>query len=223
MSKASVEEARKLAALSSDCSFLLTHLIRQTGNPPRSDDEAAKVLAHILGSKGRQPLLRGSSVGWYSSATHTYIYNPKSCRMKNIDPPQAVCFTESTLAGLRAHRDVFRVKYGLAFDRDWLYKRGANPCINLRNDILKMEVAFKNRRSWSVYNFLPEPLLFLVNVINQAFDATHEREWRFQGDLRFQIRDVMFVFAPEQNFRSLSKFQSGGKPVLFDLTWLDRV
>ena len=48
-----------------------------------------------------------------------------------------MCFTESTLEGLKAHREVFSAKYGIAFDRDYLFERGANPCINLRTSLLK--------------------------------------------------------------------------------------
>ena len=46
MSKASAEDARKLARLSTDCSFLLTHMIRQ--NSSRSDADAKGCLKAIL-------------------------------------------------------------------------------------------------------------------------------------------------------------------------------
>ena len=114
MPKTNADVARELARLSSDCSFLLTHLVRQ--NDGRSDKEAKSILASILsiGRKPSRPLLKCSNVGWYSSASGSLIYNPESGKLDNNWDTKAVCFTESTLAGLRAHRDVFCVKYGVA-------------------------------------------------------------------------------------------------------------
>ena len=44
------------------------------------------------------------------------------------------------------------------------------------------------------------PLQPYVNIINEAFDATHEREWRYVGDLRFSLEELRFVFCPESDF-----------------------
>jgi hypothetical protein len=40
---------RELARLSTDCSFLLTHMVRQNGDPQKTDDEAKRDLQSILG------------------------------------------------------------------------------------------------------------------------------------------------------------------------------
>jgi hypothetical protein len=139
MPKASADTARKLARLSTDCSFLLTHMIRQNGTPPKSDGDALATLPSILGlSPPGGPVLKGSPVGWYASVG-AYLFDPATSTFKTAVPSPAVCFTDSTLAGLRAHRVVFDVKYGLAFDRDWLFKQGAAPCLNIREDVLKAE------------------------------------------------------------------------------------
>lgn len=137
---------------------------------------------------------------------------------------KAVCFTESTLAGLKAHRDVFNAKYGLAFDRDLLFAKGANPCLNVRESLLK-ETFTRNNEIFprSVFNFIPHQLHPFVNVIHESFDATHEREWRVPCDLPFSNAEILFVFCPVADFAHFASIQSAARPVLFDLAWLDRV
>ena len=73
-----------------------------------------------------------------------------------------------------------------------------------------------------LFNFIPQRLSPFVNVINRAFDATHEREWRCVGDLEFTRVDVRLVFCPEADFAVFSRIQKKGTPTLFDLEWLDR-
>lgn len=133
MPKANAEIARKLARLSSDCSFLLTHLVRQ--NDGKSNTEARKRLHSILdvGKSQPKPCLIASQVGWYSRARSAGVFDPETGEFDGQIDSYAVGFTESTLAGLKAHRDVFQARYGLAFDRDFLFARGANPCFNLNN------------------------------------------------------------------------------------------
>ena len=178
MAKTEPETARELARLSSDCSFLVSHLIRQ--NDGKDDGKAREVLMAILNVQGTppKPVVRGSKVGWYGTA-QPYIFNPATLKRDGASAVEAVCFTESTPAGLRAHRDVFSVKYGLAFDRDWLFGKGGNPCLNIGDKLLRRGVHFTgDNNTRYVYNFIPKELHAFVNVINGGFDATHEREWR---------------------------------------------
>jgi hypothetical protein len=215
--------ARELAKLSPDCSFLLTHLVRQ--HEGRSDASAKAILKSILsvGVAHPAPLLRAGAVGWYSAAAAN-LFNPITTAFDAPSDSRAVCFTESTLEGLKAHREVFSAKYGIAFDRDYLFERGSNPCLNLRTSLLKASF-IRNGEMFprSVFNFIPPQLHPYVNVINEAFDATHEREWRHAGDLGFGYQDVMFVFCPVADFPDFGSVQTSGRPVLFDLQWLDRV
>jgi hypothetical protein len=222
--KTTAETARELARLSSDCSFLLTHLVRQ--NDGRSDEKARSILESILNvrKKAATPCLRSSSIGWYSLASGALIYNPTSGKLDADCESKAICFTESTLSGLRAHRDVFSVKYGVAFDRDWLFKKGANPCLNIRESLFREEIYLSGERyPRHTFNFIPAQLTPFINVIHDSFDATHEREWRYAGDLPFKYSDVMFVFCRAADFSLFSRIQCEGKPVLFDLGWLDRI
>ena len=223
MAKANAEMARDLAKLSPDCSFLLTHLIRQ--HEGRSDADAKAALKSILdvGSRTATPTLRAGAVGWYSAAGAN-LFNPITSAFDAPANSNAVCFTDSTLEGLKAHRDIFNAKYGVAFDRDYLFEKGANPCLNIRSSLLK-EAFLRNGEKYprSVFNFIPPHLHPYVNVINEAFDATHEREWRHAGNLSFKYEEVMFVFCPANEFADFASVQKAARPVLFDLQWLDRV
>ena len=223
MSQTNAAIARELARLSSDCSFLLTHLVRQNGK--RRDAGARKILLKILDADTTRPKprLKASPVGWYRDLSPK-IFNPETGKFDGSIESRAVCFTESTLPGLKAHREVFDSKYGIAFDRDLLFKRGANPCLNIRNSLLKESIQTsidKNPRK--VYNFIPYQLQPFVNIIHESFDATHEREWRYPGDLSFRYEDIFFIFCPEKDFPKVCSIQSSGRPVLFDLAWLDRL
>ena len=129
MPKAVPDEARRLAKLSPDCSFLLTHLVRQNDGKSRSDARA--ILHSILGKNTEFPKLRPSPVGWFNTAFGTKSFDPSKHKWGRANLARSVCFTESTLAGLKAHREVFAARYGLAFDRDLLFERGTNPCLNI--------------------------------------------------------------------------------------------
>lgn len=223
MPKATAAIARELARLSSDCSFLLTHLVRQNGN--LRDVESREILLSILDADTRRPkpCLKASPVGWYSVAS-SKVFNPKTCKFDGSIESKAVCFTESTLPGLKAHREVFHSKYGIAFDRDLLFERGANPCLNIRKSLFKEQIQTPiDNYPRHVYNFIPYQLQPFVNIIHESFDATHEREWRYPGDFPFKYNDVLFVFCPQKDFPRFCSIQSSGRPVLFDLAWLDRL
>lgn len=223
MSKTDAELARKLAKNSTDCSFLLTHLIRQ--DEGRGNAEAKCTLKMILdiGSRSPNPLLKSSPTGWYGTSSPG-VFNPASGKLDGTIENKAVCFTESTLSGLKAHRDLFQVKYGIAFDRDFLFDKGANPCINIGESLLRLQTQFRGAsNSKHLYNFIPNALQPFVNVIHASFDATHEREWRFAGDLSFRWSEVRFVFCPESEFSLFKCVQINAMPCLFDLAWLDRI
>ncbi len=223
MPKTTAEIARDLAKLSPDCSFLLTHLIRQSDE--RSASQAKTILESILDVGGTPPhsVLKASANGWYGTAD-PYIFNPETEAYDGRKNNRAVCFTESTLAGLKAHRDIFGAKYGVAFDRDHLFERGANPCLNVRASLLRADVLRPMEdRVRSVYNFIPNQLHPFVNVIHESFDATHEREWRVAADIPFACSELLFLFCPVADFPYFASIASAGIPVLFDLAWLDRV
>lgn len=197
-------------------------MIRQKdeqGNCIKKNEEAKSILESILGFKDGQPMLKGSPVGWYSRCTSALIYKPDQKAFQPSAGVRAACFTESTLAGLAAHRDVFGSRYGLAFLRDYIIKKGGNPCININEEIMYEKIS-SDEKHHKLYNFIPEKLVPFVNVINERFDATHEREWRVAGDFPFEPNEIMFVFCPSEEFHFFSQLQKNGSPVLFDLDWL---
>jgi hypothetical protein len=223
MPKTTAEVAKELARLSSDCSFLLTHLVRQ--NDEKSDADAKEILSSILdlASTPPRPMLKASNSGWYGTASPN-IFNPVTRDFNGQNNSKAVCFTESTLAGLKAHRDIFNAKYGIAFDRDLLFSKGANPCLNVRESLLKASFTCDGEMyPRAVFNFIPQQLHPFLNIIHESFDATHEREWRAPGDLAFTPDEALFVFCPAADFAYFSSIQTAAQPVLFDLAWLDRV
>ncbi len=223
MPQANADEAKELAKNSSDCSILLTHLNRQKDGCTVSD--ARNGLKSILNISGASttPLLRASVVGWYGTATPD-VFNPSTGNLDGEIQNRAACLTESTLAGLRAYRDLFEVKYGIAFDRDDLFSKGANPCLNISDTLLRANKTLVGKPCPKhLFNFIPEELQPFVNVIHGSFDATHEREWRYPGDLGFNLSELKFVFCPEDEFHVCTTGQTNGMPCLFDLAWLDRV
>lgn len=221
MPRSTKSQADELARLSSDCSFLLTHLIRENQEKEGTSLDILKSILNI-NNQSATPILNANPVGWYSIA-NAKVLNPNS-QDQFLSPLQTkgVCFTESTLSGLKAHRIVFNSKYGVAFDREFLFKnKNANPCLNIRESLLQKEVSTKvyNR----LYNFIPNEIVGFVNVIHESFDATHEREWRVIGELTFNYHEIKFIFCPEEDFKYFSTVQTNGIPVLFDLMWLDRI
>lgn len=226
MAKTNKQEAERLARLSSDCSFLLSHLVRQRqdGQLIKTNEEARTILSSILAFQNtQQPTLKGGLIDWYANLENSCILDPNDPRQfYKPNEIHGVCFTDCTLSGLRAHRDIFDVRYGIAFDREYLYQRGANPCINIREEILKLSL-IKRKENNKLHNFLPYEIIGYINIINETFDATHEREWRFLGDLDFGYQDIKFIFCPENEFHLFSNIQEKGKPVLFDLQWLTQL
>ncbi len=159
MSKASIEDTKKLVRLSQDCSYLLTHLIRKNDEKISSDEDASAALQSILGinDADSNSKLIGSVIGWYGSCGGAKLYQPYTDNhFQEPTEVKGVCFTDSTLAGLRAHRKVFKAKHGVAFDREFLFKRGANPCLNIRESLLYQEVKRAGRGHYkNVYNLFP--------------------------------------------------------------------
>lgn len=223
MGKTNAEESKELAHNSSDCSFLLTHLIRQ--NDGKTDSDAQNILGLILDIYGKpaSPNLKGSRTGWYSFTDAKYL-DLELSSLRTSGEYKAVCFTESTLSGLKAHRDMFGASYGIAFDREFIYERGGAPCINIPESIFKKQVAYiEDTYPRRVFNFIPKELHPFINVMSQSFDASHEREWRHHEDFQFKWSDIRFIFCPESDFEKFSAVQNKGLPTLFDLAWLDRV
>lgn len=110
----------------------------------------------------------------------------------------AVCFTESTWAGLLPHSKRYSA-YGIGFKKKALFDRGGGPAIYLRSDL------FNNQKTSSDFDtsILPfitpfSPLYRSKSMIDSDYDLgncdySHEREWRVPQDYSFNYRDIMFV------------------------------
>ena len=199
-----------LAKQSFDSSFIISHLIRQIdtdGAEVKSDAASLEILKSILDfdKLGESPLLKANRI----------TNDPgQPCFREGYEHPPVVCLTESTLMGLKSHRDTFHVKFGLAFARSFIISRSGNPCINI-NELLFSEVQDE----------LPHALRPFVRIIRYAnrefYDSSREKEWRIVNDFRFKVSSVQFIFCPTSEFSSFSVYQNRGLPVLFDLEWLD--
>ena len=218
MSKASVTEAMELLEHSPDCSYLLTHLVRQ--NDGKTDVDAKDILKKILGITTPDSKLIANEIGYYSTASHANILKPASSYYSVPSNKKSVCFTESSLKGLLAHLKVFNAKYGVAFSLEFLLSKGANPVLNISEEHFHKTIGAITGGYDKVYNHIPEPLTPFVNIINSKFDATHEREWRIAKDFDFDISDVLFIFCPTNEFSEFSHLQNDGLPILFNLNWL---
>lgn len=233
MATPATEKTKNLSKSSIDCSLLLTHLVRADSEERKA--KAKDVLKSILGLNGTVgPLLRAAPTGWAANLDSLSVFDASSKEWvpNTTELLKSICFTESTLAGLKAHRDIYGAKYGIAFDRDYLLSRGANPCLNIRQSLLQTQIESREIiegaaaiRRRKIYNFIPIQLMPFVNIINNNFDATPEREWRHVGDLDFSADDAFFLFCPEAEFEEFGLIKASGskRPVMFDLAWLDRI
>lgn len=112
-------------------------------------------------------------------------------------PRRAVCFQDAPLYSIS--QNVFfeqkkleqdssqKLRYrafGLAFSKDYLFKKGARPVIYEKTDVAK---AFLPQSEWwrIVRLDLSDESAFI--------DWTHEREWRLPDDLNFELKEVTLV------------------------------
>lgn len=204
---------------SPDCSFIISHLIRQSDET--SDEKAFEILCSILDLNNdcKEPCLNAN-----------IIKNPDAELPFNHQIVKVACFTESTLRGLGAHAQVFNAKFGISFQRKFLLDKDANPCLFVSSKILhKKEDEDKQGRMLRIYEKIPiglHPFIIKIELpcyIDKGYNSLHEREWRHVGNFKFKISDLVFVFAPRKYFKKICKIQKNGLPNLFDLDWIKRL
>jgi hypothetical protein len=209
------KQCLKFGTLASDCSFIISHLIRQTNN--ESDKKTFDKLTSILDIKNdrRKPILKSTLQSDKETKLPLYHVDKK-----------VVCFTESTLTGLKAHAAVFKCKFGISFPRDYMLKNKVNPCFYM-SESLMFQGDFNDKHKL-IYNIkgIPKNLHpYIIKIrnpthVHDRYNSIHEKEWRHINDFAFDIKHLFFVFAPVKFFKKLSCIQQNGLPVLFDLNWL---
>jgi len=129
-----------------------------------------------------------------------------------------VCLTEVPLNQLRyivgayPGRRIELAPYGLVFLKSNLLEKGANPVIyvnsqetGLRNFLLnQFKDHFGSRKTYrslrKSYGDHADAIIryySLVNLLSPRVDFSWEREWRHQGHLKFEYREIVAIVVPD--------------------------
>jgi hypothetical protein len=121
---------------------------------------------------------------------------------------RAVCFQDAPLYSisqnvyyeqLRRENDKnYKIRYlafGLAFPKEYLYRKGARPVIYEKTEIAKKMLP--PEEWWRIVR------LDLSDDSNFV-DWTHEREWRLPGDLSFKLNQVTLVCIENNHVKELA-------------------
>lgn len=109
------------------------------------------------------------------------------------------CFSEATRNAVSVLVKEGTIKgWGLAFDRQYLFEQNGGPCWYVRGDewdevrdALPSSLQYRCVRYWPGAS--ASDTSTLPHAIRSRSDFIHEREWRIEGDLCFEIEDVAFV------------------------------
>ncbi|HLP91163.1 MAG TPA: hypothetical protein VK184_21615 [Nostocaceae cyanobacterium] len=127
------------------------------------------------------------------------------------------CFTEVPLDQLHLlvreipGREIKFEPYGFVFSKEFIIESGGQPAIyiNSYNRTLYLreavdeifKISHKNGRFVSkIWRILP-----FINAMNEKYDFSWEREWRINGDLEFELNDLVCVILPEDKESSLKQ------------------
>ncbi len=121
---------------------------------------------------------------------------------------RAVCFQDAPLYSIsqnvfyeqlkREQDSNYKLRYlafGLAFPKDYLYRKGARPVIYEKKDIAKNMLS---RSEWWRIVSLD------LSDDSQFIDWTHEREWRLPGDLEFELDQATLVCINNDHVKKLA-------------------
>ncbi|MCD6401292.1 MAG: hypothetical protein J7L73_05115 [Anaerolineales bacterium] len=195
----------------SDLSRYLVHLTRDYNSKSACDN-----LINILKTKRIE------------ARNYHCLFSPKIRTMtisgKLKSSFKTVCFTETPLNQIKnlvsdiPKRNIKLQPYGIVFWRDQLLDKGANPAIylnakgtGLRDHLIKQfDTQFKDiktlRKLKRKDDYYYEIIQYfsLINVINDKYDFSWEREWRFHGDLKFNYRNMVAIVCEDpEEFESL--------------------
>lgn len=132
MAISAADDTKNLSKSSINCSLQLAHLVGADTDETQSN--AKEVYKSILALAG--------PIGWAANLESPSVFDvsSKEWARNTIYPLKLISFTGSTLAGLKAHRDIYGAQYGLAFDGSFLLSKGAKPCLNIRQSLLQTEI-----------------------------------------------------------------------------------
>jgi hypothetical protein len=129
------------------------------------------------------------------AASGTLIANHPA---ENTDLPKCVCLSECSLPGLIGLSERFG-RFGFVFRKQQLFAAGARPCAYLADDEYALIASHKNdpegsagRHLWGLSNILRPP------SFGQVQDYTHDREWRYFGDLSLTVVSPEALIVPQR-------------------------
>ncbi len=169
-----------------------------------------------------------------------YAQRPRCLHMEKIPKNHhhafsVCCFMEVPLAELHLvtrpieGRNNQYSDYGFVFSRDFLISNGAQPAIYVNsyggNSELKeaadeiYKIAAKSDFHKKLSRLIP-----YLNIMNERYDFTWEREWRIAGNLEFKLNDIACVILPEQKDEELkNEMLEGGLPVISPGWTMERI
>lgn len=207
----------------SDLSRYLVHLTRNYKNESALDN-----LISILKTKTIQ------------ARNYHCLFSPKLRKMDISDVLKnsfkTVCFTETPLNQIKnlvqdiPDRSINLQPYGIVFWRDQLLEKGANSAIYLNAQgtdlrdylIQQFDDQFRNvktlrklKKEDSYYNEIVQ-YFSLINVINDKYDFSWEREWRYHGDFKFNYRNMVAIVCDNpEKFEVICEKKLGTKALNF--------
>lgn len=126
-----------------------------------------------------------------------------------VGDKRAVCFQESPIYSLSQNiyyeQKLFKeeklkkkryVGVGLMFTKPYIYKKGGRPVIYDKTTEAKKYLP--KDQWWRIVNYD-------LSDENNIIDWTHEREWRVEGDLEFELSDISIVVPNEKAFKKIIK------------------
>ena len=176
------EWARRIGNRSDMCTGLV-HLTRET-----DADHIGAVLLKILldkkliGSSTESGFICGNTraVCFQDAPVYSISQNVYYEQLRNQDDPK--------------YKQRYKA-FGLAFPKDYLFKKGARPVIYDKTDLAK---EYLHRDQW--WRIVRLDLSDDSNFV----DWTHEREWRLPGDLEFELSNATVLCINNNNLKSLS-------------------
>ncbi len=149
-----------------------------------------------------------------------------------------VCFTEVPLHQIKnltgeIKRQIKLKPYGLIFWKEDLFASGASPAVYINaigtqlkqyllDDFRKNFVEVRRYKDLTIENsdFHKELIQYysLINIVTPKHDFMWEREWRYNGDFKFEITDLVGIIAEDKKvFWDKCKRGVGSRRVLKDL------
>lgn len=119
---------------------------------------------------------------------------------------KAVCFQDTTTYGLsqntfheqklREENKTNKIRYkpiGLAFNKQYVYKKGGRPVIYEKTQVAKQ--ILPPDEWWRIVNFD-------LSDNDQFIDWTHEREWRIKGDFHFNLSNAYVILVSSKSYKN---------------------